>query len=106
MDVLQLSAQSDTEDDPEPELIEETVMAVSVKTDGSIAKTPSAKRQTIRFKGFIGKQEILVLLDSGSVGTFIRDQMVTSCALSTVPCEAMTFFIADGSPMQSNTMIP
>lgn len=73
MDVLQLSAQFDIEDDSELELVEETVMAISVKADGSIARTPNVRRQTIKFKGFIRKQETLVLLDSGSVGTFIRD---------------------------------
>lgn len=56
MEVLQLSANSDDDDEPEPELVEETVMAVSNAPGGSIANTSCARRQTIRFKGVIGKQ--------------------------------------------------
>lgn len=48
----------------------------------------------------------MILVDYGSVGTFIRDQIITNCKLTTQGCEQMTFSIADGSPMQSDTDVP
>lgn len=87
MEVLQLSTQPDDEEDSEPELVEEMLMAVSVASNVTVLKAPNPRRQTIRFRGLIGKQEILISLDSGSVGTFIRDQVVKDCALATAPCD-------------------
>jgi len=106
MEVLQLSTASDNEEEPEPELVEETIMAVSTEPGMQSSNAVNSKRQTIRFKGMIGKQEILLLVDSGSVGTFISEQVAANCALPTKDCEPMTFSTADGSPIQSATLVP
>lgn len=53
-------------------------MAVSAQGKGSNTEQSGNRRQTIRLRGFIGKQEILILLDSGSVGTFVSEQLITS----------------------------
>jgi hypothetical protein len=47
---------------------ESTVMAVQEK-----GENPKAKRQTLKLLAHIGKQQVLVLVDSGSIGTFISD---------------------------------
>ena len=49
--------------------------------------------------------EILILLDSGSVGTLVKDLLVATYTLPTQSCESVTYSMADGSPMQSSTMV-
>lgn len=93
-------------DDSEPEYVEEVLMSLTEYQKHSSGLVALPKRQTMRFRGFVGKQEILILLDSGSVATFVSEQLVSQCALTTLPCEPMTFTTADGSPMQSNSMVP
>jgi hypothetical protein len=60
----------------------------------------------VKFMGYIGKQEVLILLDSGSVETFIMANLVHNCALKTQSCESMNFATTNGSLMVSNTMVP
>jgi hypothetical protein len=64
------------------------------------------RRKTLRFRGFIGKQELLILLDSGSAGTFITTELAQSLSQEVVSCEALHFTTADGSPLLSDTVIP
>lgn len=106
LEALQISTEDEEEENtPEPEYIEETVLAVSADGKPIASSILSDSRQTIRFRGFIGKQEIIILLDSGSVRTFVSEQLVSSCALQITACDPMTFSTANGSPMQSVTMI-
>lgn len=82
---------------------EEIIMAMQdVQPDQNTKK----KRRTMRFRGFIGKQEILILLDSGSAGTFVNDTVASSLTLQPQPCDTIQFTTADGSPMSSTRMIP
>lgn len=107
LDVFQLSPGDEgDEEDFEPEYVEETVLALSETQTDAKAKLTLPKRQTIKFRGFIGKQDVLILLDLGSVGTFVREQVVQDCELTVQQCEPMTFSTADGSPMQSSTVVP
>ena len=78
------------------------MLAVQHDSDNA---TTQKKRQTIRFRGCIGKQEVLILLDSGSVGTFISQQVAYRISQPSKPCEHIQFFTADGSPMVSDKMI-
>lgn len=59
----------------------------------------SKKSRTLRFKGNIGQQEILILLDSGSFGTFINLKLATKLQLSHEACNLVSFMAADGSTM-------
>uniref|UniRef100_A0A0A9DEA6 Retrotransposon gag domain-containing protein n=1 Tax=Arundo donax TaxID=35708 RepID=A0A0A9DEA6_ARUDO len=70
-------------------------------------KDPPAKktrRKTMRFRGYIGKQGVLILIDSGSVGTFISEEVAAS--MQQQDCELQQFTVADGGPMKCSKMIP
>jgi hypothetical protein len=64
------------------------------------------KRKTMRVRGFIWKQELLILLDSGSARTFITPEVSNSISQSIQSCPSLQFSTADGSPMVSDSMIP
>jgi hypothetical protein len=65
------------------EQLAECVMAVQPTPDPS--HVPK-RRKTIRFRGFIGKQELSILLDSGSSGTFISESVAQGCKSQLKPC--------------------
>ena len=54
-------------EDPDPKIMEETVMAV-----GHSEHTDQIRRKTMKLCGNIGKHEVLILVDSGSVASFIN----------------------------------
>jgi len=89
---------SDNEDD-------QSVMAVTPLPPAPAVAVPR-KRRTMRFRDFIGKLELLILLDSGSAGTFISQDVATSLSQSVQPCEPLQLSSADGSPMMSTEFIP
>lgn len=104
--MFQLSPTEDVDtDEPEPEYVEETVMALSDAKGSEQPVVQNQRRQTMKFRGFIGKREILILLDSGSVGTFVRDEVVQQCGLKVQQCQSMRFSTANGSPMQSSSIV-
>ncbi|WVZ76979.1 LOW QUALITY PROTEIN: hypothetical protein U9M48_024887, partial [Paspalum notatum var. saurae] len=55
--------------------------------------------------GYVGKQQVLILVDSGSVGTFVSERLVKALQLPVIECSPATFTAADGGLMQSNTMV-
>jgi len=76
------------------EALEEIVMAV-----GRTVHVDQTKR-TMKLCGTVGKKEVLILVDSGSVASFISPQLDECLQLVIVPCPATTFLAADGSPME------
>lgn len=66
IDALEASDQNDESVDDEPS--EEVVLAVGQEDSAS-----TVKRKTLKLQGAVGKVQILILVDSGSVGTFISD---------------------------------
>jgi hypothetical protein len=60
----------------------------------------------MRFRGYVGKQELLILLDSGRAGTFISEEVARKFQHQLQSCEQLTFSTADGTPMTSANMIP
>lgn len=90
MEMFQLEGCPDSDDDLDASSDEVIMVVAQDQSD-----TPSKKkRRTIRFRGFIGKQEILILLDLGSVNTFVSSAMVSSLKLQTEPCEQLQFIIS------------
>jgi hypothetical protein len=84
---------SDTSDDADLDApAEASLMAVSA---------PSAvvqhKRRTMQFQGYIGKQEVLILVDSGSVCSFLSAQMASQIQCPAFPIQAEKFAVADGA---------
>lgn len=54
----------------------------------------------------IGKQQVLILVDSGSVGTFVSTDLVQKLQLSTEPCGESSFRSASGGTMVCNAVVP
>jgi len=80
-----LDALQDTEselDCDETAEVEETVLVVghSVLSEGT-------KRRTMRLYAMIGKLQVLILVDSGSVGSFISQHLANQLTLPTSECE-------------------
>ena len=100
MDLFQVAPHCDSDSDDEPSS-EEIVLAVQDPTS-----VPLRKRRTMCFQGMAGKQDILILLDSGSVGTFITPDLAASLPTLVQPCDQMQYSTTDGSPMVSATWLP
>ena len=62
-------------------------------------------RQTLKLLAQIGKHKVLILVDSGSVGTFVSEQLVQQLNLVTTACEPSTFRAADGGLMISDKKV-
>ena len=60
----------------------------------------------MRLLGHVEGQEVLILVDSGSVGTFVSEQLAHKLQLSTISCPTAQFIAADGSPMACANRIP
>lgn len=56
-------------------------------------------RRTLRLYGRIGKLTVLILVDSGSIGTFISENLAAQLQMATTSCTPMQLVAADGSPM-------
>jgi hypothetical protein len=67
---------------------------------------PVQRKRTIRFRGLVGKQELLILLDSGSSRTFISEALAQKYKSQLAPCQELQLTTADGAPMISNQYIP
>jgi hypothetical protein len=86
--------------EPDCEALEEIVMAV-----GHTSTSDHTKRRTMKLCGSIGKNEVLILVDSGSVASFISNQLAERLQLATVPCPPTNFVAADGSPMSCTRQV-
>ena len=78
----------------------------SVMAVGATVCPSSSKRRTMRLHGKIADKDVLILVDSGSVSTFISSALADQLHYSTQPCEATQYMAADGSPMVCNKTIP
>lgn len=67
---------------------------------------PKGRRQTLKLLAHIGKQQVLVLVDSGSIGTFVSDRLVKTLNLPTQPSTPATFRAADGGQLQCSERVP
>lgn len=85
----------------EVEVTEDVITAVSSEAGGA-----PRRRRTLKLCGKIGKHEILVLVDSRSVGTFVSECLVSQLGLQTVPTTPVQFVAADGSPMICAYRVP
>lgn len=85
---------------------EQSIFAVSNLPMSDSVPGVSKRRKTMRFQGFVGKQEILILLDSGSAATFISDKLASQLHCDQHPCERIQYSTADGSPLESVMHVP
>lgn len=75
----------------ESQEVEETMMALN-----SSQPVQSTKRKTFKLLANVGNQKVLILVDSGSVGTFISDALVQQLRLKTEDCPPLQYKDADG----------
>lgn len=66
----------------------------------------SNRQQTLKLLTRIGKHQVLILVDSGSVGTFVSDELVQSLKLHTEECQAATFKATDGGQLPCSQRVP
>ncbi|CAD6236488.1 unnamed protein product [Miscanthus lutarioriparius] len=78
------SSEEDTEPNPG-----QVVMAVKQSVSSGIPK----KNRTLRLRGFIGNKEVLILLDSGSAGTFVSQELAAQIQQEQKPFLTITFHI-------------
>lgn len=103
-----------SESDPDYNSDDEDAKASVGQVVMSVSQTPSTlvltgekkKNRTLKLQGYIGKQEILILVDSGSAGNFINQELANQLKQATHPCEPLHFTAADGTVMPSDTYIP
>jgi len=67
--------------------VEEMVMAVEHSTNSVLS------RRTMKLVGKVGKTKVLILVDSGSVGTFISEQLASKLHLSSSECSPAKFML-------------
>ena len=75
------------------ETVEETVLAVGH------SDTATVRRKTLKLCGTIGKLDVLILVDSGIVGTFTSSQLAERLQVPLSECPPTHYMTVDGSPM-------
>lgn len=53
----------------------------------------------MRLRGMVDQQEVLILVDSGSVGMFVSARLASLLHHPTEMCESTQLVVADGSPV-------
>jgi 5S rRNA maturation endonuclease (ribonuclease M5) len=62
-------------------------------------------KKTMRLRGIINNHEVLILIDSGSSGTFVSDKLVRELKLKTFRVPQSQVSVADGSKMLSDSAV-
>jgi hypothetical protein len=84
----------------------QVVMAIKQVSAPQTSSSKLRRNKTLRLKGLIGSQEVLILLDLGSARSFISQELAKTVTQQPVPCEPIQFTSADGNLMLSDTLIP
>lgn len=66
----------------------------------------AVKKHTIRLQGAVGKHQILILIDSGSVSSFISTNLAQRLECATQPMPPRQFTVADGHPVHCTSFVP
>ena len=93
-------------DDPDDMASDEEVDQGAVMAVGTSPVQQSTQRRTMKLHGMIGNHDVLILVDSGSVGTFISEQLASRLQITSQICATTKFLAADESPMACNQRIP
>lgn len=88
------------------EILSEMSEPEGVLAIGSDAAKHATTRKTMRLCGTIGALDIMILVDSGSVGSFISSQLAEQLKNQVQSCTISNFITADGSPMTCDQSIP
>ena len=101
MEVLDVSDTDSSDSDDLTTPLDSSLMAVS---SPSMTKS-TTKRRTMQLRGMIGKQDVLVLVDSGSISSFVSADLVHQLHLSVTPIPVEQFTVADGNSIKCAGMI-
>jgi hypothetical protein len=95
LDMMQVSGAGYTVNDDDSDLDDATEF-MSISDPSQPARPKAKKKPTIRLWGMIGKHQLLILVDSGSVGTFIGSEWVVKLKLKTASIHLSQYKAADG----------
>lgn len=102
LDALEIQSSEDSDElQSEIQSTKNGVMAVQLPD-----KEAKGRRQTLKQLAHIGKLQVLILVDSGSIGTFVSDRLVNTLGLTTKQCPISTFKAADVCQLQCSEMVP
>jgi hypothetical protein len=101
-ELLEVLDYSDGESSDEGDLT--TPADSSLMSVASPSKAGS-RRRTMQFKGMIGKQEVLLLVDSGSITSFISEEVAKQQQLQVKPIASEQFTVADGGSVHCVGMV-
>lgn len=99
LDVFQLQEDSKSEEGDAESSDEELVLS-------ECAAAGTMGRKTIKFHGLIQKQQLLILVDSGSSSNFLAEHVVTKLGLQCQQVEGTQVTIADGGKLLCNRIVP
>lgn len=99
LDVFQLQEDSKSEEGDAESSEEELVLS-------ECAAAGTMGRKTIKFHGLIQKQQLLILVGSGSSSNFLAEHVVTKLGLQCQQVEGTQVTIADGGKLLCNRIVP
>ena len=94
----------DSEDDDCASSEEESEPAVVLAVTPQASATP-AKRRTMRLKGCLGNREVIILVDSGSSGTFVSTELSQHLNWPMEDCQATQYAAVDGTQLMCNKVL-
>lgn len=100
LEVLQIQPHADMKSSSSSDSEEEAVMMMG-------SSLPNGKkRKSFRLQGTFGKHHLLILVDSGSVSSFINQDLVNQLQCTKKEMPASTFVVANGQKMTCDTFVP
>lgn len=92
-------------DDVDTEQTDTMTVEDSVFSVQTTDRSKKGRHQTLKLLARIGKHQVLVLVDSGSIGTFISEHLVQTLGLQTNACQTATFKAADGGQLHCDKQV-
>lgn len=105
LEVLQIQSSADDSDDSSSDSETETPSG-AVMVLGKSSLSAASRKKSFQLHGTIGKHHLLILIDSGSVSSFISAELVEKLQCTTKPLPPATFVVANGAKMQCDTYVP
>lgn len=101
IEILQVESSESGKDGDTASSSDESLCHIS---QSALAGTVTPK--SIQLEGFVGGKQVLILVDSGSCGSFISKQAVEQLKLQTVQVKPVTVQVADGGKTKVNEAVP
>lgn len=83
--------ESESEEDYEPKTESQTLMHLSLSSMAGLTTEKS-----MRMRGVIGEQEVIVLIDSGATSNFISEEVARRCSLTITPKSEFGVVVGNG----------